>query len=129
MKKAVGELIHQRLFVLVFEVHSAIGKLNRNQAARMPHVGMHVAILCRWDSPARLEIRMADGTTTSTNTPGTKAKTKAKAATAERTKIDLSDADDLRFWTDKFGVTAVRIKDAVSSVGTSAIKVEQYLKK
>jgi len=72
---------------------------------------------------------MADGTTTSASTPGTKAKSKAKAATAERTKIDLNDADDLRFWTDKFGVTAIRIKDAVSSVGTSAIKVEQYLKK
>lgn len=73
---------------------------------------------------------MADGTTTSASTPGTKAKSKAKAAaTAERTKIDLNDADDLRFWTDKFGVTAIRIKDAVSSVGTSATKVEQYLKK
>jgi hypothetical protein len=96
---------------------------------------------------------MADGTTTPTNDsltdsvndsandsttqpdtevkakPKAKPKAKAKPANAERTKIDVNDADDMRFWTEKYGVTAIRIKDAVGSVGNSATKVEQYLKK
>ena len=56
-------------------------------------------------------------------------KSKTDAATAERTKVNVNDADELRYWTDRFGVTAVRIKDAVAAVGTSAAKVEEYLKR
>lgn len=54
---------------------------------------------------------------------------KAKTGTVERTKINVNESEDLAYWTDKFGVTAIRIKDAVAAVGTSATKVEQYLKK
>ena len=54
---------------------------------------------------------------------------KTKTGTAERTKINVNESEDLLYWTDKFGVTAVRIKDAVAAVGPSATKVEQSLKK
>jgi hypothetical protein len=56
-------------------------------------------------------------------------KTKNDAATGERTKVDVTDAEALRYWTDRFGVTAVRVKDAVAAVGTSPVKVEEYLKR
>jgi len=57
------------------------------------------------------------------------AESKTKQAQADKARVNINDADDLKFWADKFGVTPIRIKDAVASVGTLATKVEQYLQK
>lgn len=44
-------------------------------------------------------------------------------------RIDISQPSELRDWAEKFDVTTVKIKAAVNTVGTSAKKVEAYLKK
>ena len=43
--------------------------------------------------------------------------------------IDVNQAYAVRDWADKFGVTNAKLKAAVNTVGTSAKKVEAYLKK
>ena len=53
---------------------------------------------------------------------------KKKKGGQDRTRINIHEDYELRYWCEKFGVTPVRIRDAVAAVGTSAKKVEEYLK-
>jgi hypothetical protein len=46
----------------------------------------------------------------------------------DRKRINVNQDYELQDWSDKFGVTPERIKEAVQAVGDSADKVQQYLK-
>ena len=46
----------------------------------------------------------------------------------DRSRIALGEDYEVRYWTDKFGVSLERLKEAVKAVGNSASAVEQYLK-
>jgi hypothetical protein len=46
----------------------------------------------------------------------------------DRKRINVNQDYELRDWSDKFGVTPERLKEAVQAVGDSADKVQQYLK-
>ena len=39
-------------------------------------------------------------------------------------RIDLSEDYEVRYWTQKFGVTAAELRDAIKKVGNSADSVE-----
>ncbi|HEY9000642.1 MAG TPA: DUF3606 domain-containing protein [Mucilaginibacter sp.] len=47
----------------------------------------------------------------------------------DKERIDISDADQLTYWTDKFDTTKVRLKAVVNAVGPSVKDVEAYLRK
>jgi len=46
----------------------------------------------------------------------------------DRKRINVNQDYELRDWSEKFGVTKERLKEAVQAVGDQADKVEQYLK-
>ena len=46
----------------------------------------------------------------------------------DRSRIALGEDYEVRYWTDKFGVSRQRLDEAVRAVGNSATAVEQYLK-
>jgi hypothetical protein len=46
----------------------------------------------------------------------------------DRKRINVNQDYELRDWSDKFGVTKERLKEAVQAVGDEADRVEQYLK-
>jgi hypothetical protein len=41
--------------------------------------------------------------------------------------IDLDDADDVVFWTERFDVSMDELKDAVLHVGTDPAQVDRFL--
>jgi hypothetical protein len=47
----------------------------------------------------------------------------------DRKRINVNQDYELRDWSDKFGVTKERLKEAVQAVGDSADKVQEYLKR
>jgi hypothetical protein len=47
----------------------------------------------------------------------------------DRTRVDVNQDWELRYWTRKFGCTATELRDAVRAVGNVAHSVEAYLKK
>lgn len=53
---------------------------------------------------------------------------KTKAGGQDRTRINTSEDYEVRYWTEKFGVTAEQLKAAVQQVGTNAAAVEAHLK-
>ena len=46
----------------------------------------------------------------------------------DRDRIDVSQEQECRYWSEKFGVSAEKIKDAVKDVGPMAKNVERYLR-
>ena len=46
-----------------------------------------------------------------------------------RTRINVNQAFELRDWSEKFGVTPERLKQAVATIGDRADKVELFLKR
>lgn len=54
---------------------------------------------------------------------------KSKVGSPDKDRINVNEAYELRDWSDKFGVSHAKLKEAVEAVGTSAKKVEAYLKK
>ena len=46
----------------------------------------------------------------------------------DRKRINVNEDYELRDWSEKFGVTKERLKEAVQAVGDQADKVEKYLK-
>jgi hypothetical protein len=44
-------------------------------------------------------------------------------------QINMQDRAEGDYWTEKLGITRVKLKAAVNAVGTSAKAVEAYLKK
>jgi hypothetical protein len=54
---------------------------------------------------------------------------KTKTGSPDRDRINTSEVYEVRYWSEKFGVSADELKDAVNKSGSSsADKVEEYLK-
>ena len=53
---------------------------------------------------------------------------KTKRGGQDRTRIDINEDYELRDWSEKFGVSKERLKEAVQAVGDRAADVEHYLK-
>jgi hypothetical protein len=51
-----------------------------------------------------------------------------KTGGQDRKRININQDYELQDWSDKFGVTKERLKEAVEAVGDSAKQVEKYLK-
>ena len=47
---------------------------------------------------------------------------------ADRTRINVNEDHELRYWTKKFGCTSTELRNAVQAVGLMADKVEAYVK-
>ena len=47
----------------------------------------------------------------------------------DRSRINLSEDYEVRYWTDKFGVSKSQLEDAVREVGSSAEAVEAELRR
>jgi hypothetical protein len=54
---------------------------------------------------------------------------KSKTAPQDASRINVNEDYELRYWTEKFGVSDQQLKDAVAAVGVSADKVQEYLKR
>jgi hypothetical protein len=50
-----------------------------------------------------------------------------KSGGQDRKRINVNQDYELRDWSDKFGVTKERLKEAVKAVGDNADKVRDYL--
>jgi hypothetical protein len=46
----------------------------------------------------------------------------------DSSRINVHEDYELRYWSEKFGVSKAELQKAVDEVGVSATKVEQYLK-
>jgi hypothetical protein len=53
---------------------------------------------------------------------------KSKKGPQDRSKINLSEDYEVRYWSEKFGVTADELRAAVKKVGNSADAVEKELR-
>ena len=53
---------------------------------------------------------------------------KTKRGGQDRTRIDISEDYELRDWSEKFGVSKERLREAVQAVGDKAADVQNYLK-
>ena len=47
----------------------------------------------------------------------------------DRARVNINEEHEVRYWTEKFGVSEEDLIQAVSVVGVSADEVERYLKK
>lgn len=45
----------------------------------------------------------------------------------DRTRINVNQDHELRYWTERFGVSADALRSAVAEVGVQVDKVEAYL--
>jgi Protein of unknown function (DUF3606) len=52
----------------------------------------------------------------------------SKRGTQDRTRINIHEDHEIRYWTQKFGVSQDQLKAAVQKVGPSAAAVEKELK-
>ena len=46
----------------------------------------------------------------------------------DRSRVNVNEQWELRYWSEKFNVSHDRLKEAVKNVGVSAAKVQEYLK-
>jgi len=46
----------------------------------------------------------------------------------DRSLINMGESYEVQYWKDKFNVSKEELQEAVDAVGSSAEKVEQYLK-
>jgi hypothetical protein len=53
----------------------------------------------------------------------------AESGTADPRRVDVSEADDVRYWCEKCGCSESQLRTAVKSVGVDARDVQVYLKK
>ena len=54
---------------------------------------------------------------------------KKETGSPGRERIDINEKDEVDYWTEKFGITKVKLKAAVNAVGDTSRAVEAYLKK
>jgi hypothetical protein len=54
---------------------------------------------------------------------------KTKRAPQDASRINMNEEYEVRYWTQKFGVTKAQLAAAVKAAGVSAKAVEAYLKK
>ena len=52
-----------------------------------------------------------------------------QAGSVDQNRINVLDAFELNYWTEKLDVTKVKLKAAVNAVGPAVKDVESYLKK
>jgi hypothetical protein len=52
---------------------------------------------------------------------------KSKTGWQDDTRINVNQDYELRYWSDKFGVTHDKLKEAVKAVGPYVSKVKKYL--
>ena len=57
------------------------------------------------------------------------AENKPKSIPADAGRINMSDADEIRYWTERFGCTKAELVSAVGTVGPIATKVQAYLRR
>jgi hypothetical protein len=53
---------------------------------------------------------------------------KQNTGSPDRDRVNVNEDYELQYWTEKFGVSRERLKEAVEAVGTSVKAVEEYLK-
>lgn len=53
---------------------------------------------------------------------------KNKRGPQDRARINVNEDYELQYWTEKFGVSSEKLRQAVEKVGVSAEAVAQYLK-
>lgn len=53
----------------------------------------------------------------------------SKRRPQDAAKVNVNEIWELEYWSKKFGVTKERLKEAVKTVGTSAVAVQKYLGK
>lgn len=53
----------------------------------------------------------------------------SKRRPQDASKVNVNETWELEYWSNKFGVTKERLKEAVKAVGTSAAAVQNYLGK
>ncbi|PZR86544.1 MAG: DUF3606 domain-containing protein [Stutzerimonas stutzeri] len=53
----------------------------------------------------------------------------SKRGPQDRSRISLSEDYEVRYWTDKFGISKEQLEDAVKKVGSSADAVEAELRR
>ena len=54
---------------------------------------------------------------------------KSNRGPADRSRVNVGEDYEVQYWSEKFGASAVELKAAVGTVGTSAAAVERFLKK
>jgi len=54
---------------------------------------------------------------------------KTKTGSPDSDKINVNEGYELRYWSEKFGISHEELKEAVKAAGTSVKAVEAYLKK
>ncbi|MDB5128363.1 DUF3606 domain-containing protein [Mucilaginibacter sp.] len=47
----------------------------------------------------------------------------------DRDRVNVNEDYELQYWSEKFGVSRDRLKEAVEAVGTSVKAVQEYLNK
>lgn len=52
----------------------------------------------------------------------------SKTGVQDRTRVNIHEDHEIRYWTQKFGVSQDQLKAAVQKVGPSAAAVEKELK-
>jgi len=53
---------------------------------------------------------------------------RTKRGPQDRSRININEEHELKYWSEKFGVTAERLRAAVKKIGPSAEAVERELK-
>ncbi|PTW98706.1 DUF3606 domain-containing protein [Achromobacter mucicolens] len=53
----------------------------------------------------------------------------SKRGPQDRSRINVNEAHELRYWTQALGVTEAKLREAVKAVGTSATAVREHLGK
>lgn len=54
---------------------------------------------------------------------------KTKRGPQDSARVNVEEDYEVRYWTQKFGVSERALRDAVKAVGTSAEKVQEYLRR
>lgn len=54
---------------------------------------------------------------------------KTKRGPQDRSRISLSEDYEVRYWTDKLGISRSQLEDVIRKVGSSATAVEEELRK
>ena len=53
----------------------------------------------------------------------------SKRGPQDRSRINVNESHELRYWTQELGVSEIQLRDAVKAVGPSATAVREHLRK
>ena len=54
---------------------------------------------------------------------------KAERGPQDRSRVNVNEHYELRYWSETLGVAEQHLRDAVAAVGTSAEKIREYLRR